>query len=183
MTRPAERSCAPSIHELDPHAFRPWVTDAVAVYVSALDPPPEEVSQRRAILERHLDRRGYRAVIAHQDAHLVGFCYGYHGAPGQWWHDVVARGLGRSASRRWLTDTFEVAELHVLPDRQGQGLGRELLTTLLTGCTESSAVLSAYDAATPARSLYRSMGFVDLLTGFRFPGGRREFAVMAKPLR
>jgi GNAT superfamily N-acetyltransferase len=132
---------------------------------------------------------------------LAGFTYGFHGAPGQWWHDVVAGALAVSfasaefrapsgsgapgAGVEWLGDAFEVAELHVRPAYQGMGIGRELLLRLTSGRPEQTAVLSTADAESRARRLYRGVGFTDLLTGFRFSGGEPPYAVMGArlPLR
>jgi GNAT superfamily N-acetyltransferase len=132
---------------------------------------------------------------------LAGFTYGFRGAPGQWWHDTVAAALAvtfASARSRassaypapeggvaWLDDSFEVAELHVLPAYQGMGIGRELLLRLTSGRPERTAVLSTADAESRARRLYRGVGFTDLLTGFRFSGGEPPYAVMGAmlPLR
>jgi ribosomal protein S18 acetylase RimI-like enzyme len=82
----------------------------------------------------------------------------------------------------WLTDSFEVAELHVLPVFQGAGIGRRLLLRLTAGRPERTAVLSTQDAESRARRLYRSVGFTDLLTGFRFSGGDPPYAVMGAAL-
>lgn len=119
---------------------------------------------------------------------LAGFTYGFHGAPGQWWHDMVAGALAVSPAPdagTWLSDSFEVAELHVLPAYQGSGIGRELLLRLTTGRPERTAVLSTADTDSRARRLYRRVGFTDLLTAFRFSGGDPPYAVMGArlPLR
>jgi ribosomal protein S18 acetylase RimI-like enzyme len=132
---------------------------------------------------------------------LAGFTYGFHGAPGQWWHDTVAGALAVSfasvrsrtpsaypapgAGVAWLDDSFEVAELHVRPAYQGMGIGRGLLLRLTSGRPERTAVLSTADAESRARRLYRGVGFTDLLTGFRFSGGEPPYAVMGArlPLR
>ncbi len=73
----------------------------------------------------------------------------------------------------------------MLPAYQGAGIGRRLLLELTTGQPERTAVLSTQDAESRARRLYRSVGFTDLLTGFRFSGGEPPYAVMgaALPLR
>src|SRR5262249_24098116 len=59
---------------------------------------------------------------------LIGFAYGFHGEGGQWWHDLVSQAVtsacGREAAADWLTDSFEIAEVHVLPGHQGQGTGQ-----------------------------------------------------------
>ena len=132
---------------------------------------------------------------------LAGFIYGFHGVPGQWWHDTVAGALalssgssrsswssggagssGRQGGTAWLDNSFEVAELHVLPTYQGMGIGRELLLRLTSGRPERTAVLSTADAESRARRLYRGVGFTDLLTGFRFSGAEPPYAVMGAML-
>jgi ribosomal protein S18 acetylase RimI-like enzyme len=78
----------------------------------------------------------------------------------------------------WLDDSFEIAELHVLPPYQGAGIGRTLLLSVTDDRDERTAVLSTADAQTRARRLYRGLGFTDLLTGFRFSGAEPPYAVM-----
>ena len=71
----------------------------------------------------------------------------------------------------------------MLPEWQGNGIGRALLYRLLEPRRERTAVLSTPTGATPATGLYRSSGFVDLITGFRFPGTvDQEFTIMAAQL-
>ena len=67
-----------------------------------------------------------------------------------------------------MDDSFEVAELHVTPTHQGQGIGADVLVRLTATRTERTALLSTRDADSPARRLYRGTGFIDLLTEFIF---------------
>jgi ribosomal protein S18 acetylase RimI-like enzyme len=117
---------------------------------------------------------------------LVGFAYGFHGAGGQWWHDVVRRAatsaLGAGTADDWFGDSLEIAEVHVLPGHQGRGTGLAMMLRLTAGRPERSAVLSTMDANTRARRLYRGLGFTDLLTGFEFPGTDLPYAIMGAPL-
>jgi ribosomal protein S18 acetylase RimI-like enzyme len=178
--------------ELGPAQFRQVISQFVAVYAAAMNPPERMLAGRESILERHAANPDFRALTASADGLVVGFTYGFHGVPGQWWHDMVAGALavmpapyGSDAPPGWLADSFEVAELHVLPQYQGAGIGRALLLRLVSGRRESTAVLSTQDAETRARRLYRDLGFTDLLTGFRFSGGEPPYAVMGArlPLR
>ena len=171
--------------ELGPAEFRPAINRFIAVYRAAMNPPERMLAGREAILERHTANPGFRALAAAAGPVLAGFTYGFHGAPGQWWHDMVAGALALSraeGARTWLTDSFEVAELHVLPAYQGAGIGRELLLRLTSGRPERTAVLSTADTESRARRLYRQVGFTDLLTGFRFSGGDPPYAVMGATL-
>lgn len=178
--------------ELGPREFRGAIHALVAVYAAAMNPPDRTLSGREAIMDRHAANPGFRGLTALVDGRLAGFTYGFHGENGQWWHDMVAAALatrsraGLSAAgdgdaetpAKWLDDSFEVAELHVLPSWQGQGIGRSLLLALASGRPERTAVLSTADAPTRARRLYRGVGFTDLLTDFRFSGGEPPYAVM-----
>jgi ribosomal protein S18 acetylase RimI-like enzyme len=168
--------------ELGPREFRTAIRALVGVYAAAMNPPDRTLSGREAIMDRHAASPGFRGLSAHVDGRLAGFTYGFHGESGQWWHDMVAAALatrsgarisaaeyaGTDAPGAWLDDSFEIAELHVLPPWQGRGIGRSLLLSLATGRQERTAVLSTADAPTRARRLYRGLGFTDLLTDFRF---------------
>jgi GNAT superfamily N-acetyltransferase len=79
-----------------------------------------------------------------------------------------------------MSEAFELAELHVRPDRQGNGLGRALLGDVVANATGRTVVLSTHDRESPARCLYTSFGFVDLLRGFVFPGSTEVYAIMGK---
>lgn len=176
-TMPAGNSSI-DIRLIDADEFARLVGAAADVYGAAMQRPTDLVAQRRDIMAGHVDRRGFVAAAAFDGGTLAGFGYGYHGRPGEWWHDVVASALGRDAARRWLTDAFELAELHVHPDHQGAGVGRHLLDTVLGAADGRTVVLSTHDRETPARALYRSVGFVDLLREFRFPGSGEVYAVL-----
>lgn len=181
-----------TFRELQAAEFRSAIDAFVAVYAAAMNPPARMLAGRDAILDRHAGNRGFRALAAVVDGDtLVGFTYGFHGEPGQWWHDVVAGALaaapGRASlaladGRGWLDDSFEVAELHVHPEYQGMGIGRSLLLRLTADRPERTAVLSTADTESRARRLYRGVGFTDLLTGFRFAGGEPPYAVMGAAL-
>jgi ribosomal protein S18 acetylase RimI-like enzyme len=188
--------------EIGPAEFRAAISALVAVYAAAMNPPDRMLAGRDAIMERHAGNPGFRCFVGYAEGLVAGFGYGFHGLPGQWWHDMVAsalavrsvnngaaaRGDGASAGPAtdigpsWLDDSFEVAELHVLPRFQGRGVGRRLLLTLTGERPERTAVLSTADAPTKARRLYRGVGFIDLLTGFRFAGGEPPYAVMGARL-
>jgi ribosomal protein S18 acetylase RimI-like enzyme len=172
--------------ELRPPEFRAAIRELVAVYAAAMNAPQRLLGGREAIMDRHAASPGFRCLMATVDGVLAGFTYGFHGESGQWWHDMVAGALavdpGSRAGAAWLDDSFEIAELHVVPLYQGMGIGRSLLLSLTSGREERTAVLSTADAPTRARRLYRGVGFTDLLTGFRFSGSEPPYAVMGAQL-
>ena len=172
------------------------------VYAAAMRPDPEQLPGRRSIMEQHAGYRGFRALAVTADGaqaearglrgspgRIIAFSYGFCGADGQWWHDVVSAALtargGAAAAAAWLADSLEIAEVHVHPDFHRRGIGRSLVLGLAHGRRERTAVLSTQDAESPARRLYRGLGFTDLLTRYSFPGSTVPYAVMgaALPLR
>lgn len=179
--------------ELDRAGFLARVDGMSAVYAAAMRPDPAYLPGRRSIMERHAGYAGFRALAVTAqlagDSRIIAFCYGFRGASGQWWHDVVRSALtaqvGEVAAAAWLDSAIEVAEVHVHPDFQRRGIGRGLLLGLTAGRPEHTAVLSTQDDNSPARRLYRGVGFADLLTGFSFPGGGPPYTVMGAvlPLR
>jgi GNAT superfamily N-acetyltransferase len=178
-----------SVCELSPGEFTARLDQLIRVYAAAMRPPADMLPGRRSIMIGHAIYPGFRALTAAENGsgETVGFGYGFRGAAGQWWHDVVARAMtyahGAAVARAWLNDSFEVAELHVVPGYQGRGIGAGLLLQLTSGRPERTAVLSTRDADSRARRLYREVGFTDLLTGFTFfPGGDPPYAVMGAEL-
>jgi GNAT superfamily N-acetyltransferase len=179
----------------------------VNIYAAAMHPPRQQLPGRRAIMERHAGYSSFRCVAmtlpddpgnappelrtqsGGSRLTVVGFAYGFHGASGQWWHDLVRSALatagGRELAQAWLDDSFEVAEVHVHPRYQGRGVGRAMVPALIHPRLERTALLSTQDTDSRARRLYRGLGFTDLLTGYRFPGTDPPYAVMgaALPLR
>ncbi len=82
----------------------------------------------------------------------------------------------------WLTDYFELTELHVLPRAQGRGLGEDLLRRLMDGVGPSRVLLSTPEGPSKAWKLYRRVGFVDVLRRYQFTGDPRPFAVLGREL-
>jgi ribosomal protein S18 acetylase RimI-like enzyme len=183
-----------TLHDLGPDQFLAHLDACVVVYAAAMNPPPGQLPGRHTIMERHA---GYAAImlpVARAGGagsggavpRLVGFAYGFHGASGQWWHDLVSRAavsaLGARTAEDWFRDSLEIAEVHVLPGYQGHGTGLAMMLRLTSGRPEPAAVLSTMDANTRARRLYRGLGFTDLLTRFAFPGTDVPYAIMGAPL-
>jgi ribosomal protein S18 acetylase RimI-like enzyme len=180
----------PALAELDAAAFGRHLDELTEVYAEAMGVPAVQLPGRRAVMEGHAVNPAFRAitVTSPDDAgrQIVAFAYGFHGERGQWWHDLVRAALtitsGSPAAAAWLGDSFEVAEVHVRPRYQQRGIGRQMLHRLTGGLTERTAVLSTMDSESPARRLYRSLGFTDLLTRYRFAGVADSYAVMGAAL-
>jgi ribosomal protein S18 acetylase RimI-like enzyme len=190
------------LRELSREAFLAHLDQLNAVYAVAMRPDPALLPGRRDIMARHTRHAEFRALAmmcapAREkpgpgpagEGEIVAFAYGFRGGPGQWWHDVVRSALtakaGHALASAWLDRSMEVAEVHVRPDFQRQGLGHSMLLRLAEGRAEQTAALSTPDGNWQARRLYGRLGFTDLLTGFSFPGGGPTYTVMGAvlPLR
>jgi ribosomal protein S18 acetylase RimI-like enzyme len=159
------------------------VDEALAVQALAFGLGPEEVAIRRQIVLRHLGYPGARALGAlADDGRLVGFVYGLPNDRGHWWSSVVQPYLRQQGTDDWLDDSFVITELHVLPAYQGHRIGRRLITAITDTAAEPRSILSAIDDDTPARRLYRALGYQDLARPVHFPSAARPYAVMGAPL-
>jgi ribosomal protein S18 acetylase RimI-like enzyme len=183
----AGRSASPSATARAPASIEAWTgaqfaeraDEAMAIYAQAMGYSRYAGSQRAATARRHVANEGFacRAAVL-PDGTLVGFGYGYTTLPGQWWHDLVRRALPAELAPEWLSDAFELSELHVLPAFQGNRVGRRLLTDLAAALPHAAMLLSTPDSDTRAFRLYRDLGFQDLRRGYLFPGDARPFAVL-----
>jgi ribosomal protein S18 acetylase RimI-like enzyme len=179
--------------ELSADELRARLSEALAVYVSAMRYPKGTAEQRAPMWLTHMLRPGWRCVAALDEATnaVLGICYGYQGAPGQWWHEQVRRGLltahrdapdPSSPAQAWLADYFELTELHVQPGQQGHGIGEGLLRRLLGGVPNRATLLSTPEGPTRAWRLYRRVGFQDVLRDYLFAGDPRPFAILGRGL-
>ncbi|MBV9846050.1 MAG: GNAT family N-acetyltransferase [Kutzneria sp.] len=173
--------------EFTAETLRARLPEALGLYVAAMNYPPDTARQRAPMWLAHTARPGWRCVGAiSTDGALVGICYGYQGAAGQWWHEQVRRGLAMAASstraNQWTRDYFELTELHVSPESQGRGIGEDLLRRTLEGVDSQRVLLSTPEGPTRAWRLYRRLGFVDVLRNYQFAGDPRPFAVLGRAL-
>lgn len=75
-----------------------------------------------------------------------------------------------------------ITELHVHPGFQQRGIGRSLITTITDAVGLPRSILSAIDTDSPARGLYRALGYQDLARQVLFPSAPKPYAVMGAPL-
>lgn len=199
--------------ELDAADAHLWLPAALDVYVTAMNYPRGTAQQRYPLWREHLHRPGWRGVaalspgpegvatdhrlvrrddnpIAPAPEILTGIAYGYPGGASQWWNQQLRQGLARVGYTREqiatiADDYFELTELHVHPQAQGQGVGQWLLTRLLDGVPAPKVLLSTPEVPgeeNRAWRLYRRLGFVDVLRQFTFAGDPRQFAILGRGL-
>jgi ribosomal protein S18 acetylase RimI-like enzyme len=176
------RLSATRIEEWTGEQFVARVHEAMQIYVRAMHYPDSAGVHRAVSARKHIENDGFACRAALDGDTLIGFCYGYTTRPGQWWHDLVRRSLDRHTAAEWLQEAFELSELHVLPARQREGIGQQLLNSLAAGIPHRAMLLSTPDADTRAFRMYRRQGFVDLRRNYLFPGDHRPFAVLGARL-
>jgi ribosomal protein S18 acetylase RimI-like enzyme len=155
---------------------------ALDIQAAAFGLTPDELAVRLQIVQRHAEQPGVHSFGALHDGELVGFGYGMPNDRSHWWSSVIQPYLAANGNDGWLDDAFSVTELHVHPRYQGRGLGRALITTLCGASALPRTILSAVDRETPARGLYRSLGYQDLARRVMFPNTLLPYAVMGAPL-
>ncbi|MFI1973143.1 GNAT family N-acetyltransferase [Streptomyces cinnamoneus] len=159
------------------------VDEALAVQAVAFGLTAEEVAVRRHIVLRHLACPGARALGATTpDGRLVGFVYGMPNDRTHWWSTVVEPYLRTNGYDDWLDGSFVITELHVHPAFQNRRIGRTLITSITATAQERRSILSAIDKESPARALYRKLGYRDLARHVVFPSAPSPYAVMGAEL-
>ena len=160
----------------------PLLDQTLAVFAGALgfSKRHARVTSFAGTISRHALYGGFRAFGAfNTDGKLVGFSYGYTSLPGRWWRETIARPLTRAQRDYWLTDAFELAELHVHPSAQGVKLGSQLHDLLIHGLPHQTALLSVMHRSERARHLYQRRGWQTLVDEMRFPTEpRTPFSVL-----
>jgi len=185
MANPAARTswpCPAIIVNVPPSDLRARLPEAMSIYVAAMGYEPASGVQRGVHALRHADYDAFRFRAAlNGQGRMLAFGYGYTSLPGQWWHDLVRRAITADAEA-WLSNGFELSELHVAPAFQGMGLGERVLRSLADGLPHQTMLLSTPEADNRAWRLYRRLGFVDLARQHLFPGDRRPFGVLGARL-
>jgi len=135
-------------------------------------------------LPRHSGRDEFRFVGAFApDGKLVGFVYGYTGAPGQWWYDKVAAALDEEDAAAWLDPPhFEFTELAVAPAYQSRSFGTRLHDAVLDGLPHRRALLSALADNARVIAFYEHRGWRVILPELRFEPGRPLFSILGREL-
>lgn len=174
---------------LSTQEFSLLAPDLVSIYLDAMDYPRTIASSRVNAWRRDIFHPGFTAIIATVGDTIIGVAYGFLGYRGYWWDNHLRAFLARAGSteehREKLASYVELAELHVLPQMQGHGVGKQLLLQLAWNLPAQYLLLSTPEVANEANrafGLYRSLGFGDVARHVHYPGDRRPYAILAAPL-
>lgn len=200
MTKPVKYS----VIRLTQEQFRNQIRASIGIYISAMGYRSSVADGRAGAWLAQQAEPNWTAVgaFAHPDdldthhladdlrAELVGIGFCFSGNSRQWWNQQVHAGLTRQGTslrrvRSLLNHYVELSEIHVLPDHQGAHLGEDMLRLMMDGRPERIVLLSTPEVPEEenrAWSLYRRIGFCDVLRDFHFPGDPRPFAVLGSAL-
>lgn len=145
---------------------------AIASAGPPADEPVEVATVAGARYDLATDRPDVVAVTATEAGELIGFGYGH---PWRWaeqtdeWSAGLAERLGEAATG--LEESFGVQLLAVHPSFTRRGLGLELLKRLMVASAVHVHWLQTMDVDSPARRLFRRMGYRPLGRGPEAPDG------------
>lgn len=178
------------IYPLTPASLPTYIDDLARIYSAAFSQPPYNesysvLSRFCHAIEAHSVRSGFTGFFVKQpdSDEIIGFTYGYTSLPGQWWHDVVTRDLRPTLIQNWFSDAFELVDLALLPEEQGNGFGGSLFDHLIESLPHRTALLSTIRETTDAYHLYQKRGWQVLNPTLDFPGINRPYMLMGKELR
>lgn len=134
-------------------------------------------------LLKHRSYNGYRGLVMYSDKdEVVGFAYGYTSLPGQYYHELLSKEFDSKEYQKWLNNCFEFVELAVHPRFRKMGLGKELVTQLLEGAPNKTAILTTQSDNEPARALYGSLNWTLLKKTFYPHDLNHPYVIMGKEL-
>ena len=151
----------------------------VALFGVAYAEPPynetdDSVAEYATRLAGEVSKMGFDIEMAERNGDLIGATYGYQFAANKWWSHADSPPLGMADKPK-----FAVIEFIVQPSMRGLGIGRTLLTNLLSRRTEPFATLCSVPAA-KARQMYEKWGWREVAKN-RMPD-RPTMDVLATPL-
>ncbi len=134
------------------------------------------------ILPRHMSRDSFRFVAEEDErGRLAGIAYGYLGAPGQWWHDIVAREMTEEQRERWLgPGTSSSSSWPCAPTCGAAGSARGCTTSCSGLIRDGRRSCRPRSSNQPARSLYSARGWSVVVPELDFGTGEL-YLVMGRP--
>jgi ribosomal protein S18 acetylase RimI-like enzyme len=177
------------VHRTSPNDLSPLKADLVSIYREAFQAPPYEKSRAEIdefmhFLPIHAAQPGFRLLLAieSETQKVIGFTYGRSVTARLPWNDLVKPSLRSADLSKWLKDAYQVVEMAVHPEAQGQGVGSQLHDRLLKDLSHRRAVLSTMTAETPASRLYLRKGWKVLVDELVVPDVPRPYCVMGLDL-
>ncbi|MCB2223181.1 MAG: GNAT family N-acetyltransferase [Actinobacteria bacterium] len=166
---------------LQPPADLPHAREALlAAHADVHGSTAEESAAYARVLDEHAARPGFRWASATPSGGgpMTGYAYGYTGAPGQPWRDLMAAAAGSPIAETWLDGHFEFAQLGVLAAHRRQGIAARLTDALFDGLPHRRAVLTVRMDNDEAFGFYLRRGWRVLHEAFEPPDGAGPYAIL-----
>ncbi len=187
-----------SITQIPRQTFLRRIDELVHIHIAAMQYPTgifrtkrqqwiESSSQPHFIATLALAHPHHEPADPNNPEHrCVAVAYCFDGTPGSWWHQQVRLGLAAAGHSPSDIDTImsnyaELAEVHVIPQLHGKGIGKELTASTIAACQQPTLLLSTPEvpqSENAAWNMYRSLGFEDLLRNFYFSTDPRAFGIL-----
>lgn len=164
---------------------------AAALYAAVFAEPPYEDDPEASRVSfpervrRYADTKPHFRLLLAWDGRqqLAGLALGTGIAAGDWWRDRIVALLTTEEQAMWLREEcFSVAELAVSPAHRRTGVARSLMDAVLTDLPYETAVLGCHAAAGPARRLYASLGWQEIITDVHI-GDSPALCILGRHLR
>jgi GNAT superfamily N-acetyltransferase len=153
--------------------IQPWQGDqselgvAAVMYAQVFSEAPygeDPEASRESFIERTTRYRDqlpdFRLLLAWDQVDIVGLVLGTGITTGNWWYDKVVEMLTPDQREQWMpAECYSVGELAVTPRSRGQGLGAQLMRSVVAGLPYRTALLGCDANAIPARNLYLALGW------------------------
>lgn len=114
---------------------------------------------------------GLACVIAETDDQVVGFAIGHDTAARQQWLRNVMTAVRGSPVRRWLPEAWYLADIAVLPEQQGRGIGQRVHAALMDLTADRQRILVTYNGDHPAKRFYRRLGWIEVVPDLEYRPG------------
>lgn len=146
------------------------------VQLYALTYPEEDAEFFRTRLRASAEGQGSLVLTMSRDGAAVGLLYGFDYLPSTWWAKQIQPYLPKE--KNTFHRVFELNELLIHPAFRRQGLGRELMESLLRDFTYQGIMLGVKEENTSAIRLYSSLGFEILAEKVPLPGSSTRYLIM-----
>lgn len=153
--------------------------ELIPVYQAAFNASGEKVDRFKAQVKSAVQRCVNPVVVVlYEDGSPVGAVWGIDFVPGNWLSQQISDEL--PTGRNWHDGTFEVNDIFVVPERQGNGKGQELMMGLESYCADRTILLcTSRNNNGRVLDFYHQLGYEPIIDSVRL-GGFDDVTVFVK---
>ena len=165
MTVPSSWVCARTTHEGPPHFPQLSPEDMQAQRAEMAVTHQAAFREPDARMARYRDRDVPRCPSARafgaspRSERQVGFVIGYDAVAIPAWFPNVTRAVQGTPVASWLLDAWYLADIAVLPEAQGAGVGTALHNRIMSLVSDRTRMLMTFHGDHPVKRFYTSLGW------------------------